>query len=378
MHSCPWCNIGNHSSVVRRCSSAILVPVAGEEQRSGGTNVRAMSAFCAGLAIWLLGAGMCHSAAVLNVLCGVDEAWCAAMQAAYEQQSGRKIDMMRKSTGEILDEIRAGRGDPVVDVWWGGTGDTHLQAAAEGLLAPYTPDNAADLLPWARNFHSLSGGQSIGVYAGALGFAYNQDLLAARGLPAPTCWNDLTNPAYRGLIQIANPSSSGTAFTALATLIQLFGEDEAFAYLGRLDRNIAEYTKSGAAPVKAAARGETLIGISFIHDAVTQKQAGSPLVIVAPCEGTGYEIGAVSLVRGARHLEEAQRFVAFALSPEGQATGAAAGQNQVPANARAALPLAAPDISLIRMVDYDFATFGSPTQRSRLLRRFANEIRLIN
>lgn len=66
----------------------------------------------------------------------------------------------------------------------------------------------------------------------------------------------------------------------------------------------------------------------------------------------------------------------FALSPEGQATGAAAGQNQVPSNARATLPLTAPDISMIKMVDYDFATFGQPEERSRLLSRFDSEIHL--
>jgi iron(III) transport system substrate-binding protein len=263
-------------------------------------------------------------------------------------------------------------------VWWGGTGVTHLQAAYEGLLEPHRPQQEADLLPWARNFFSLSGGTAVGLYAGALGFAYNTDLLASAGLPAPNCWRDLAKPVYRRHILSGNPHSSGTAFTTLVTLVQLLGEDEAFGYMRELGRNITEYTKAGAEPVKAAGRGEITIGISFMHDAVTQKQAGAPLVIVAPCEGTGYEIGAVSIVKGSRNLEEARRFVDFALSPEGQATGAAAGQNQVPSNARAVLPPAAPDISMIKMVDYDFATFGSPGQRSRLLSRFDNEINPTN
>ena len=111
-----------------------------------------------------------------------------------------------------------------------------------------------------------------------------------------------------------------------------------------------------------------------MHDAVTQKIEGFPLVIVAPCEGTGYEIGAVSIVKGNHNTALAQTFVEFALSPEGQETGAIAGQNQVPSNARATLPLTAPDISMIKMVDYDFATFGQPEERSRLLSRFDSEI----
>lgn len=330
-----------------------------------------------------LGVGLCMTLAAatgaaasgtLRVLCGVDEAWCATMERAFEDKSGLTLEMARKSTGEILDQIRAERSAPMIDVWWGGTGDTHLQAASEGLLEAYTPPREAEMLPWARNFFALSGGRSAGIYAGALGFAYNVELLAEAGLAAPNCWKDLTKPIYKGRIQAGNPNTSGTAFTALATLVQLFGEDEAFAYMRELDANIVEYTKAGSAPVKAAGRGDVMIGISFMHDAVTQKEAGSPLVIVAPCEGTGYEIGAVSIIKGSRNIEAARRFVDFALSPEGQATGALAGQNQVPSNARSALPLAAPDISIIKMVDYDFATFGSPDERSRLLTRFDAEI----
>ena len=340
--------------------------------------MRSITALGAGVALWLCGAAAGTAAPALTVLCGVDEVWCAAMKRAYEAKSGLEISMTRRSTGDILNQIRAEKAAPTVDVWWGGTGDTHLQAGSENLLEPYQPAHERDMLPWAQNFFAMSGGRSAGIYAGALGFAYNADLLRQLKLPAPACWKDLADIAYRGRIESGNPNSSGTAFTTLATLVQLFGEDEAFRFLSALNRNIARYTSAGAAPVKAAARGETLIGISFMHDAVTQKQAGYPLVIVAPCEGTGYEIGAVSIVKGARHLDAAKRFVDFALSPEGQGTGAASGQNQVPSNAKSTLPLAAPDISMIKMVDYDFATFGSPEERSRLLERFDAEITVTN
>lgn len=336
--------------------------------------MRSITALGAGVALWLCGVAAGTAAPALTVLCGVDEVWCAAMKRAYEAKSGLEISMTRRSTGDILNQIRAEKAAPTVDVWWGGTGDTHLQAGSENLLEPYQPAHERDVLPWAQNFFAMSGGRSAGIYAGALGFAYNAELLRQLKLPAPACWKDLADIAYRGRIESGDPNSSGTAFTTLATLVQLFGEDEAFRFLSALNRNIARYTSAGAAPVKAAARGETLIGISFMHDAVTQKQAGYPLVIVAPCEGTGYEIGAVSIVKGARHLEAAKRFVDFALSPEGQGTGAASGQNQVPSNAKSTLPLAAPDISMIKMVDYDFATFGSPEERSRLLERFDAEI----
>ena len=51
-------------------------------------------------------------------------------------------------------------------------------------------------------------------------------------------------------------NSSGTAYTTLATIVQIFGEDESFEFMKGLHRNINQYTKSGSAPIKAAARGE--------------------------------------------------------------------------------------------------------------------------
>ena len=40
----------------------------------------------------------------------------------------------------------------------------------------------------------------------------------------------------------------------IATLVQLMGEEKAFEYLKALHPNISTYTRSGTAPVKAAAR----------------------------------------------------------------------------------------------------------------------------
>jgi len=93
---------------------------------------------------------------------------------------------------------------------------------------------------------------TVGIYAGALGIAYNSELLEQKKLTAPSCWKDLADAQYAGEIQVANPNSSGTAYTELATLVQLFGEDEAYSLLTEIGKNVNSYTKSGSAPSKAA------------------------------------------------------------------------------------------------------------------------------
>jgi len=162
------------------------------------------------------------------------------------------------------------------------------------------------LQDWAKKQAESTGYRTVGVYAGALGWGYNTTIFKDKGYKEPLCWADLLAPELKGEIQIANPNSSGTAYTALASLVQIMGEDQAIDYLKKLNANISQYTKSGSAPVKAAARGETALGIVFMHDAVAQTAEGFPIKSIAPCEGTGYEIGSMSIIKGARNLENAK------------------------------------------------------------------------
>lgn len=74
-----------------------------------------------------------------------------------------------------------------------------------------------------RDPAKVKGNLSSAVYVGILGFGVNTQRLKEKNLPVPKCWKDLTKPEYKGEIQIADPQSSGTAYTALATFVQLWG-----------------------------------------------------------------------------------------------------------------------------------------------------------
>ena len=311
----------------------------------------------------------------LTVYCSVQEEWCQLMVNEFQKTTGINVSMTRKSSGETYAQVKAESANPQGDIWWGGTGDPHLQAAEEDLTVAYESPMLSHLRDWAVNQHKTANGKTVGIYLGALGFGYNSDLLKERGLEAPKCWADLAKPEYEGEVQVANPNSSGTAYTFLATLVQIFGEDKAFEMLKAIDKNVNQYTKSGAAPSQAAARGETLIGISFQHDLLTPVvTSDAPLVTVSPCEGTGFEIGSMSIIKGAQNMENAKKWYDWALSPEAQMLGAQANSYQLPSNQDAPLPKGAPDIKTIKLIDYDFKKFGSSEERSRLLAKWDQEI----
>jgi len=271
----------------------------------------------------------------VTVYCSILEEQCREGATLFEKSTGIKVAMVRKSTGEVYAQVKAEAGNPRGDVWWGGPGEPHLQAAEEGLLDEYKSPKLPELLDWAQRHAEQAKFRTSGIYLGALGIGYNTELLKKRGIPAPKCWADLLDPKLRDEVQIADPNSSGTAYVFLATTVQRLGEEKGFEYLKALHKNINQYTKSGAAPAKATSLGETTVGITFMHDMVTMVVDGGPVKVVAPCEGTGYEIGSMSIVKGARNLENAKKFYDWALTPAAQALAAPAKSYQVPSNKNA-------------------------------------------
>ncbi|WP_119303767.1 ABC transporter substrate-binding protein [Dongia deserti] len=311
----------------------------------------------------------------LTIYCSVQEEWCQLMVNEFQKATGITVAMTRKSSGETFAQVKAEAANPKGDIWWGGTGDPHLQAAEEGLTEAYESSMLKDLNDWAVSQHKTGGGKTVGIYMGALGFGYSADVLKEKGVEGPKCWADLTKTDYKGEVQIANPNSSGTAYTFLATMVQILGEEDAFAYLKKLNGNVNQYTKSGAAPAQAASRGETLIGITFQHDLVTPAVTSDvPMVVVSPCEGTGFEVGSMSIIKGGPNPDNAKKWYDWALTPEAQALGAQANSFQVPSNKSAPIPEAAPKLSEIKLINYDFAKYGSSEERKRLLSRWDKEI----
>jgi iron(III) transport system substrate-binding protein len=332
------------------------------------------------VALGVLTAGWVAPAAAqgtLTVYCSVQEEWCREMVTAFERATNVKVAMTRKSAGETYAQIKAEAANPRADIWWGGTGDPHQQAAEEDLTLEYKSPMLSQLQDWAVRYAEASKFRTVGIYSGALGFGFNTDLMKKKGGAEPKCWADLLDPRFQDEVQVADPNSSGTSWTMLATIVQIMGEDNGFDYLKKLHKNVNQYTKSGAAPATAVSQGETLIGITFMHDMVTFAVQGAPIKVVAPCEGTGYEIGAMSIIKGAKNLEAARKWYDWALTPDAQALAAKAKSYQVPSNKGTPVPPQAPKFSEIKLINYDFAKYGSSAERTRLLSKWDREVKAL-
>src|SRR3989442_12314927 len=85
----------------------------------------------------------------LNVYCSVQLEWCQALANEFTRQSGIKVAITQKGSGEVFAQLKAESANPKADVWFGGTGDPHLQAAEEGLTVAYRSPNLVQLHPSA-------------------------------------------------------------------------------------------------------------------------------------------------------------------------------------------------------------------------------------
>lgn len=272
---------------------------------------------CASLvALSLVSCGKGKSGAGELVVYGsCEEEYLAAACAQFEKLTGVKTTYQRLSTGEVLTKIEEENGKPSADVWFGGTTDPYNEAAAKGLLLPYEAKNAKHLV--GQQFKDANNNW-YGIYRGILGFFWNKEEMSRLNLEPPKDWDDLTKPEYKGLISFANPNTAGTGKLIVNTMVQLKGEKPAMEYFANVDKNIAQYTKSGSGPSKLVPKGEVVIGVGFLHDVVYQivDNGYNNIGLTAPASGTSYEIGATAIFKGAKNEENAKKWIEFALSPD--------------------------------------------------------------
>lgn len=307
------------------------------------------------------------------VMCTVDEAWCEAAVTAFSDTTGINAEFVRLSTGEGIARLEAEGDSPSFYVWFGGPSLGATTAAIGGFIEPYISPNAAAIPDELK----AADGLWTGIYLGALGFWSNAEFLEELGVDAPDSYEDLLDPAFADNIAVADQRTSGTAATAGANLVALLGSDDAaLEYLGELDKNIFQYTRSGSTPGRMAAQGEVAAAIIFSHDCVKfEVETGVDLVVSFPAEGTGYEVGQVSIIANANNPGAARAFVDWALTPAAQEVAATANAFQIPSHPDAAVPEQAVNLDDVVLADGYSPQLAEDLRASDFPERFANEVR---
>ena len=242
-----------------------------------------------------------------------EEEYLNAVCANFKSLYGIDVQAQRLSTGEVAAKIEEENGHPSADVWFGGTTDPYNVTSSKGLLEQYEPKNASHLI--SDKFKSTNK-DWYGIYKGILGILYDKEELQRLKLDVPQDYKDLIDPKYKGLIWSSNYNTAGTAKLIINTVIQKYGHDQGIQYLVDLDKNIAQYTKSGSGPSKAIGAGECTIGIGMLHDGIYQivDQEHENVGLQIPSSGASYEVGATAIFKGAPHPNAAKLWIEYALS----------------------------------------------------------------
>ncbi|MCF7934684.1 MAG: ABC transporter substrate-binding protein [Spirochaetia bacterium] len=318
----------------------------------------------------LFAAGVQETSEVKEVVvyASVDEANAKSILDAFSADTGIKAAFVHLSSGPAYSRIKAEENNPQADVWLGAPNENHILAKNEGLTVAYKSAALDKLAPEFKD----PDGYWRSFYMNPMAFGVNTEALAKVGAPIPTSWNDLLDPVYKGLIQSPTPQASGTAYNIVTSLTQAWGEDEAFAYMAKLNANIQTYTSSGTGPSKGVAVGQCAIGIQFTPAFFQFIAEGYPLKVVFPSEGVGFEAPALSIIKGAKNLESAQILADWLVSKAGQDVLSEANTYFYPVNPEAELAPGMPEFSTLKTIAVSSEWAGA--NKERLVERWVNEV----
>lgn len=267
----------------------------------------------AAAAVALLAAGGPALAGKITVYTSYEEDELAAfLEKAKKDLPDVEVDVLRLSTGDLHARMLAEASNPKQDVIWGWAATSMVDPRILELVEAYEPEGI-DKVP-ARFRDKENRWFATTGYMGA--FCVNNEILKGDDLPMPATWKDLLKPEYQGRLVMPNPASSGTGYLHVASILQMMGEEKGWEFLDALDKNMAQYIKSGSKPCNVASAGEYAIGISFALRAIKNIEEGYPITMVVPSEGAGHELEASALMKTSQNKEDAKKFLDWILSAQ--------------------------------------------------------------
>ena len=207
-----------------------------------------------------------------------------------EQFPNYKITIEYLSTGKNAAKLQAEGKNTPCDIVWGlevGYLDNMTDLLAD--ISDYSKDHYVDDM-------KLGGDKYLVAHRYSGCMVVNTKLLKDKGLDKPTSYKDLLDSQYKGLVSMPDPSSSGTGYIFLKSMVNAWGEEEAFSYFEGLKKNIKDFTSSGSGPINDLLMGEVAVALGMTSQAVMQINEGQPLEIIfdeevgAPYTACGYGI----------------------------------------------------------------------------------------
>ncbi|MEK8129063.1 ABC transporter substrate-binding protein [Paenibacillus filicis] len=242
------------------------------------------------------------------------EAMINALIPIFEKQTGITVELVSAGSGELLKRIQSEKANPYADVMFGGAYALYKENA--DIFQNYVSSNDSALLEGHRN---TSGFMTSYVSDGSV-LLVNTKL--AGDIPINS-YADLLNPKLKGKIAMADPANSSSAFAQLTNMLKAMGGDytseAGWKYVGELIKNLGgKVAGSSSKAHKSVADGEYVVALTYEDPSVSYVKDGAPVRVVYPSEGAVFLGAGAGVVKGAKHEDNAKKFIDFIISKEGQ------------------------------------------------------------
>lgn len=243
----------------------------------------------------------------------------AAYRNAFEKRNpGIKLEILNKSRIASIAFVRETAGGQRPDVFWASAPDAFEVLKRDKLLLPIK-DLANPQVPERIGNYPINDpeGFYLGQALAGYGIMYNTRYLRANKLNPPREWTDLLRPEWFGHVAMTAPSRSGTMHLTVETILQGEGWDKGWAQILQMAGNSAAITERSFGVPDGINNGQVGAGPVIDFFGLAGKYSGFPVDFVYPSV-TSIVPANIALVAGGKNTAEARKFVAFALSLEGQ------------------------------------------------------------
>lgn len=269
---------------------------------------------CLALTVGIVGAAQAQAPAKkLVVYCPHPLVFIEPIVKKFEATTGIQTEVVAAGTGELLKRVEAESANPLGDVMWGGSMST-LSSSKKYFEAYQSPEAAAffdDVKVPDGKVTPFTQIPSV--------LMVNTKLI---GNVKVEGYQDLLNPALKGKIAHADPSKSSSSFEHLINMLYAMGKgdpEKGWTYVEALARNLDGKLLSGSSAVyKGVADGEYTVGLTFEEGAATYVKSKAPVKLVYMKEGVISKADGSAIIKGAKNMDNAKKFIDFLSSKDTQ------------------------------------------------------------
>lgn len=222
---------------------------------------------------------------------------------AFTKETGITVEGVEAGSGVLFRRIASEREKPLGDIVWGVS--RALLQSNKTLLAPYASANKRAVPSEFRDPDDLW----IGTNVHLIVILQNTKLVPAT--EAPKSWADLLDPKWKGKVAFTDPANSGSAFTNVTMLAQLWGAgDVGWDKVSKLLANTKVLNRSTLV-FQGVGNGEFPLGMSLEYAGLQWAAGGAPVKVIYPQDGTVAQMEGIGIIRGGPDGEAAKKFVDY-------------------------------------------------------------------